>query len=58
MDLIHVWYDDRYWSQILHDAIPTPMYDFKAKVLLWTWTFMLKFYVKVFRTILFPIPVV
>ena len=24
MDLIHLWYDDTYWSKILHSTIPTP----------------------------------
>ena len=28
MDLVHVWCDDRYWSKILHSAIPTPIHDF------------------------------
>ena len=32
MDLVHVWSDDRYWSKILHSAIPTPIHDFKVKV--------------------------
>ena len=31
MDLIHVWCDDRYWSKILHSAIPTPIHGFKVK---------------------------
>ena len=32
MDLVHVWYDDRYWSKILHSTIPTPINDRKVKV--------------------------
>ena len=32
MDLLHVWYDDRYWSKILHSTIPTPERDLKVKV--------------------------
>ena len=55
MDLVHVWYDDRYWSKILHSAIPTPIHHFKVKVTDFE-LFMLKFYVKVFRTSLFPNP--
>ena len=52
MDLVHVWYDDRYWSKILCSTIHTPD----------TWpeglghslrAFMLKFYLKLFRTSLF-----
>ena len=30
MDLVHVWYDNRYWSKILHSAIPIPIHDFKV----------------------------
>ena len=30
MDLVHVWCDDRYWSKILHSAIPTPIHHFKV----------------------------
>ena len=56
MDLVHIWYDDRYWSKILHSTIPTPIHD--LKVMVTDRTFMLKFYVKVFRTSLFPNPVV
>ena len=33
MDLVHVWCDDRYWTKILHSAIPTPIHDFKVKVM-------------------------
>ena len=32
MDLVHIWYDDRYWSKILHSTIPTPIHDLKVKV--------------------------
>ena len=32
MDLVYIWYDDRYWSKILFSTIPTPMYDLKVKV--------------------------
>ena len=51
MGLVYIWYDDRYWFKILFSTIPTPMHDLKVKV-----TFMLTFYVKVFRTSLFPNP--
>ena len=27
MDLVRVWYDDRYWSKILRDTIPTCVHD-------------------------------
>ena len=55
MDLVHIWCDDRYWSKILHNAIPTPIHHFKVKVTDLR-TFMSKFCVKVFRTSLFPNP--
>ena len=32
MDLVCVWYDNRYWSKILHNTIPTPIHDLKVKV--------------------------
>ena len=32
MDLVYIWYDDRYMSKILFITIPTPMHDFKVKV--------------------------
>ena len=32
MDLVHVWYDDRYWSKILYSTIPTTKHDLKVKV--------------------------
>ena len=46
MDLVHVWYDDGYWSKILHSTIPTPIRDLKVKVTdleLLSWSFTLKF---------------
>ena len=33
MDLVYVCYDDRYWSKVLHSTIPTPIHDFKVKVI-------------------------
>ena len=33
MDVVHVWYDDRYWSKILQGTIFTPIYDLKVKVI-------------------------
>ena len=32
IDLVYIWYDDRYWSKILFSTIPTPMHDLKVKV--------------------------
>ena len=43
MDLVYVWYNDRHWSKILRSRSHIN-------------TFMLKFYVKVLRTSLFPNP--
>ena len=45
MDLVHVWYDDRYWSKFFCSTIHTPIHDLKVKVT--------DFYVKDFRTSLF-----
>ena len=42
MDLVHVWYDNRYWSKILWGTIPTPVHDLKVKVT------DLEFYIKSF----------
>ena len=54
MDLVYIWYDDRYWSKILFSTIPTPMHDLKVNVT--DLELLLTFYVKVFRTSLFPNP--
>ena len=46
MDLVYIWYDDRYWSKILFSTIPTPMHDLKVKVTdleLLCWHFTLKY---------------
>ena len=32
MDLVYVWYDDRYWSRILDSTIPNHIHDLKVKV--------------------------
>ena len=32
MDLVYIWYDDRYWSKILFSTIPTPIHALKVKV--------------------------
>ena len=32
MDLVYIWYDDRYWSKILFCTMSTPMHDLKVKV--------------------------
>ena len=55
MDLVHVWCDDRYWSKILHIAIPTPIHHFKVKVTDLELLYQ-SFALKVFRTSLFPNP--
>ena len=44
MDLVHVWYGDRYWSKILHSNIPTPLPDLKVKVTYRLKIFMLKIF--------------
>ena len=32
-DLLHLWYDDTYWSKILCSTIPTTLVHVKVKVL-------------------------
>ena len=32
MDLVYIWYDDRYWSKILLSTISTTMHDLTVKV--------------------------
>ena len=44
--LIHLWYDDTYWSKILCSTIPVPPRSCQGHRLR---IFLLKFYVKVFR---------
>ena len=33
MDLLYIWYGNRYWSKILFGTTPTPGYDLKVKVM-------------------------
>ena len=32
MDLLYIWYDNRYWSKILFETTLTPAFDLKVKV--------------------------
>ena len=32
MDLVYIWYDDRYWSKVLFTTIPIPTHYLKVKV--------------------------
>ena len=32
MDLVHVCYDDGYWSKILQSTISTPIHDLKVNI--------------------------
>ena len=32
MDLLYIWYDNRYLSKILFGTTPTSVYDLKVKV--------------------------
>ena len=43
MDLLYIWYDNRYWSKNLFGTTPTPAYDPKVKVT------DLEIYVKLFK---------
>ena len=33
MDLVYIWYNNRYWCKILFGTIPTPAYGPKVKVM-------------------------
>ena len=33
MDLLYIWYDNRYWPKILFGTTHTPSYDLKIKVM-------------------------
>ena len=33
MDLVHIWYEDKYWSKSLRRTIPNPLNDLKVKVM-------------------------
>ena len=54
-NFVHVWYDGRYWSKFLHRTIFTPTTSLQAQGHRLR-SFMLKFYVKVLKTSLFPDP--
>ena len=32
MDIVYIWYDDRYWSKVLFTTIPALARDLKVKV--------------------------
>ena len=32
MNLVYVWYNDRYWPKIILGTIPTPVHALKVKV--------------------------
>ena len=52
MDLVCIWYMIDIGPKFYTVPSPPPIHDFKVKVM----AFMLKFYIKVFRTSLFPNP--
>ena len=56
MDLVRVWNDNRYWSEILRGTIPTPVHDLKVKATdleMYVKSFALKFLgPKYFQTLL------
>ena len=33
MDLIHVWFNDSFWSKISYGTIHTPVHELKVKVM-------------------------
>ena len=53
IDLVHIWYDDKYWSKVLRSTILVSLGHPKVKGHGHR-IFELKFYVKVNKTSLFP----
>ena len=50
MDLVHIWFHDRYWSKAFVNTISTPEHNVEVKVT----DLEVKVFVKVFKTSLFP----
>ena len=52
MDLIHIWYDDRYRSKVSFSSTPAHAHDPKIKVTDFE-ILQIKYYVKVFKELIF-----
>ena len=55
MDLVHIWYDDRYRSNVSFSNTPTYALDLKVKVKDFE-ILQIKYYVKVFKELIFSNP--
>ena len=55
MDLVHIWYDDRYRSKVSFSNTPTHAHDLKVKFTD-SEILQIKYYVKVFKELVFPKP--
>ena len=55
MDLVHIWYDDRYRSKVSFSNTPTYARDLKVKITDFE-ILQIKYYVKVFKEVIFSNP--
>ena len=55
MDLVHIWYDDRYRSKVSFSNTPTHAHDLKVKFTDFE-ILQIKYYVKVFKELVFSKP--
>ena len=53
MDLVHIWYDDRYRSKVSFSSTPTHAHDLKVKFTDFE-ILQIKYYVKVLKSSYFP----
>ena len=55
MDLVHIWYDNRYRSKVSFSNTPANAHDLKVKVTDFE-ILHIKYYVKVFKELIFSKP--
>ena len=55
MDLVHIWYDDRYRSKVSFSNTPTHAHDLKVKFTDFE-ILQIKYYVEVFKELVFSKP--
>ena len=55
MDMVHIWYGDRYRSKVSFSNTPTHAHDLKVKFTDFE-ILQIKYYVKVFKEIVFSKP--
>ena len=55
MDVVHIWYDDRYRSKVSFNKTPAHAHDLKVKVRDFE-ILQINYYVKVFKELIFSKP--